>query len=131
MKVLKFGGTSVATPDRIKGIGQLIKKRSDAGEKLTIVFSAFGGVTDKLIEVAETAASGDKGYLDLFEALEKRHLDACHDLLPSEDPSNKVIRENFKVFKDLLHGVFLVRDCLLYTSPSPRDRTRSRMPSSA
>ena len=24
-----------------------------------------------------------------------------------------------------------VRDCLLYTSPSPRDRTRSRMPSSA
>ena len=25
----------------------------------------------------------------------------------------------------------LVTDCLLYTSPSPRDRTRSRMPSSA
>ena len=24
-----------------------------------------------------------------------------------------------------------VNDCLLYTSPSPRDRTRSRMPSSA
>ena len=23
------------------------------------------------------------------------------------------------------------KDCLLYTSPSPRDRTRSRMPSSA
>ena len=27
--------------------------------------------------------------------------------------------------------VTLVNDCLLYTSPSPRDRTRSRMPSSA
>src|SRR5665811_2582716 len=26
---------------------------------------------------------------------------------------------------------FAVRTCLLYTSPSPRDRTRSRMPSSA
>ena len=25
----------------------------------------------------------------------------------------------------------LLEDCLLYTSPSPRDRTRSRMPSSA
>ena len=25
----------------------------------------------------------------------------------------------------------LMRNCLLYTSPSPRDRTRSRMPSSA
>ena len=28
-------------------------------------------------------------------------------------------------------GVYKTRDCLLYTSPSPRDRTRSRMPSSA
>jgi len=28
-------------------------------------------------------------------------------------------------------GAQLVSPCLLYTSPSPRDRTRSRMPSSA
>ena len=27
--------------------------------------------------------------------------------------------------------VVVLPDCLLYTSPSPRDRTRSRMPSSA
>eukprot|EP00657_Telonema_sp_P-1_P004185 TRINITY_DN19669_c0_g1_i1.p1 TRINITY_DN19669_c0_g1~~TRINITY_DN19669_c0_g1_i1.p1 ORF type:complete len:126 (+),score=48.98 TRINITY_DN19669_c0_g1_i1:1-378(+) len=26
---------------------------------------------------------------------------------------------------------YLIKSCLLYTSPSPRDRTRSRMPSSA
>ena len=32
---------------------------------------------------------------------------------------------------DGLRALELVRDCLLYTSPSPRDRTRSRMPSSA
>ena len=29
------------------------------------------------------------------------------------------------------HGDFLVKACLLYTSPSPRDRQKSRMPSSA
>ena len=29
----------------------------------------------------------------------------------------------------ILYDVYI--DCLLYTSPSPRDRTRSRMPSSA
>ena len=34
----------------------------------------------------------------------------------------------FLIFGTLLLRVF---DCLLYTSPSPRDRTRSRMPSSA
>ena len=30
-----------------------------------------------------------------------------------------------------ISSVEMSRDCLLYTSPSPRDRTRSRMPSSA
>ena len=28
-------------------------------------------------------------------------------------------------------GLLNLKSCLLYTSPSPRDRTRSRMPSSA
>ena len=28
-------------------------------------------------------------------------------------------------------GTTFIKACLLYTSPSPRDRTRSRMPSSA
>ena len=32
---------------------------------------------------------------------------------------------------DLEVNVVAKKDCLLYTSPSPRDRTRSRMPSSA
>jgi len=110
MKVLKFGGTSVATPDRIKGIGELISKRHQQGERLTIVFSAFGGVTDKLIEVATTAANGDDSYIELFEALKERHDLACQELLSSDDPSIKEIESNFAVFKDLLHGVFLVRE---------------------
>ena len=39
-----------------------------------------------------------------------------------------------KLFESVLLGLYseyLITDCLLYTSPSPRDRTRSRMPSSA
>ena len=40
--------------------------------------------------------------------------------------------ENDKIFKELFTGFNEKYDiCLLYTSPSPRDRTRSRMPSSA
>ena len=40
---------------------------------------------------------------------------------------------DFKAKGSAAHSVFLVanKPCLLYTSPSPRDRTRSRMPSSA
>ena len=46
-------------------------------------------------------------------------------------------RPNGGVIVDCANGVGgpklreLIKHCLLYTSPSPRDRTRSRMPSSA
>ena len=38
---------------------------------------------------------------------------------------------NFDLEEGMLDASKLSRICLLYTSPSPRDRTRSRMPSSA
>ena len=38
---------------------------------------------------------------------------------------------NDAIFNENAKDMVVVRDCLLYTSPSPRDRTRSRMPSSA
>ena len=45
----------------------------------------------------------------------------------------KAVIEGLKIFEKklelLLDNLFM--SCLLYTSPSPRDRTRSRMPSSA
>ena len=41
----------------------------------------------------------------------------------------RIYEDNAKQGVDLPYIVFQV--CLLYTSPSPRDRTRSRMPSSA
>ena len=40
-------------------------------------------------------------------------------------------RENLILCYFMDHTVEIPKDCLLYTSPSPRDRTRSRMPSSA
>ena len=39
--------------------------------------------------------------------------------------------EQFEVLFDIMRDTVEYLDCLLYTSPSPRDRTRSRMPSSA
>ena len=35
------------------------------------------------------------------------------------------------LYPTLQNTLIECKDCLLYTSPSPRDRTRSRMPSSA
>ena len=45
---------------------------------------------------------------------------------------NKIIDEGFvQAFNQLMLSTVQSKDCLLYTSPSPRDRIRSRMPSSA
>ena len=40
-------------------------------------------------------------------------------------------REKLSILKTFEMGKPIIQSCLLYTSPSPRDRTRSRMPSSA
>ena len=59
MKVLKFGGSSVARPERILGIVDILKDYYAAGDHFTVVFSAFGGVTDSLIEMSRLAAAVD------------------------------------------------------------------------
>ena len=81
MKVLKFGGSSVAKPERIEGIIEILKSYYSKGEKFAVVFSAFGGVTDSLIEMATLAADGDEAYLQIFEAFCERHNGSAKKLL--------------------------------------------------
>ena len=54
MKILKFGGTSVANPEGLTRVIEIIKKNT---EQLIVVVSAFGGVTNLLIEMAEQAVN--------------------------------------------------------------------------
>ena len=49
MKVLKFGGTSVGSPERMKGVCQLIND----GEKKIVVLSAMSGTTNSLVEISD------------------------------------------------------------------------------
>ena len=53
LKVLKFGGTSVGTLDRIANVAQIIKKIRDEGHDIIAIVSAMSGETNKLIEYAE------------------------------------------------------------------------------
>ena len=50
--VMKFGGTSVANIDRIRNVATRIKKLRDEGNDVVAVVSEMGGVTDKLIGMA-------------------------------------------------------------------------------
>jgi aspartokinase/homoserine dehydrogenase 1 len=112
MIILKFGGSSVATPERIKRITTILKDYYSKGEKFTVVFSAFGGVTDSLIKMSKNAELGDESYKSLFDSFCERHYETVKELLSGDiqDEVLSQLSDNHKVLKNLLHGIFLVRE---------------------
>jgi aspartokinase/homoserine dehydrogenase 1 len=112
MKVLKFGGSSVATPQRILSIIEIIKSYEAKGEQFAVVFSAFGGVTDMLLDMSEKAEKGDKSYLEAVEKFKNRHLEAITILLSGKSlaEAEKAVRVGLKELEDLLHGIFLLQE---------------------
>lgn len=112
MKILKFGGSSVAKPERIRIIANILKDYNKRGEKFSVVFSAFGGVTDQLIKMSSTAANGDTQYIEHFNNFSQRHLDTVNELFDENKKSNTLteLEKNHEVLKNLLHGIFLVRE---------------------
>lgn len=113
MKVLKFGGSSVGSPERILGILDILKSYYQKGEQFTVVFSAFGGITDQLIEMAQAAAKGnEEQYLELFNKFSKRTLDTANSILTGSHLKESVetLKKNHEVLRMLLKGIFLVRE---------------------
>ena len=64
--VQKFGGTSVANPEKIKAVAEKVAKFSAKGNKIVVVVSAMSGQTNKLIKLAE----------EMMRAPEPRELDS-------------------------------------------------------
>lgn len=112
MKVLKFGGSSVATAARIRQVIQILKKYYTDGTHFTVVFSAFGGLTDMLIRMSKLAEKGDEAWMTTFEALRSRHLEAARELISDSIRSEiwPQLSHSHEVLRNLLHGVFLVRE---------------------
>jgi bifunctional aspartokinase / homoserine dehydrogenase 1 len=110
MKVLKFGGSSVATPQRIKSVIDILKPYLN--QEVAVVFSAFGGVTDQLIQISTLALEGNIEYKQKLELIEKRHLDAVRELIGVQKQSSILAQVKIKIneLEDVLHGVFLVKE---------------------
>src|SRR5882672_5739719 len=105
MKIIKFGGSSVATSERIKSVIRIVLPFLEK-EPIAIVFSAFGGVTDMLIRLSNLALAGDQDYKLELEQLEKRHLDAVRDLIGVQRQSSFLAQVKFTIneLDDGLHG---------------------------
>lgn len=117
MRVLKFGGTSVATPEAIRRVVSIVQGCRQRGPVILVV-SALGGVTNQLLKASEMAAERDEAYLDICEEARQRHASTAEELLPSAPRGlEAMIGERFDDLGDLLRGAFLLREC----SPRTRD----------
>ncbi|MBN7815037.1 bifunctional aspartate kinase/homoserine dehydrogenase I [Algoriphagus pacificus] len=111
MKVIKFGGSSVANPENIKKVFSIIQEKLKKHE-IAIVFSAFGGVTESLLKISQLAKEGDPAYRDLLQSLEERHLDMVRQLISVQNQSTVMtyVKVRFKELEDLFHGIFLIKE---------------------
>jgi len=110
MKVLKFGGSSVATPARIQAVVEIVKPYLTGD--VAVVFSAFGGVTDVLIHISKLALEGNLEYKTKLAEIEKRHLDAVRELIGIQKQGSILAQVKFMIneLEDVLHGVYLVKE---------------------
>jgi aspartokinase/homoserine dehydrogenase 1 len=84
MKVLKFGGTSVANSESLSSVLKITQNQQGP---IAVVVSALGGITDLLMEMLSLAQSGDDHYKDNLAVIEKRHLETIKSCVPIQHQS--------------------------------------------
>ncbi|MCB0358436.1 MAG: hypothetical protein KDD44_02340, partial [Bdellovibrionales bacterium] len=118
MNVMKFGGTSLADARCIHLVSELVAAAITHDPHTVVVVSALGDTTDDLLQISDYAAQRDERYADLLDSLETRHRDiAAAVISPHRDSAHDQLEIWFKNLHDVIHGIFLVREC----SPRTRD----------
>ena len=111
MQVLKFGGSSVGTPDAITKVIAIVKQREQAKPAILVV-SAMSGVTDQLILLAQSASQGNEAYKTIIQNLEQKHLDAVRALLPIQQQSGtlSIVKQLINEIESNCEGLFMLRE---------------------
>jgi aspartokinase/homoserine dehydrogenase 1 len=113
MRVLKFGGSSLATPATIGGVGRILLE-ARRREPVIGVVSAFQGVTNQLLECARLAERGDGGFEAAFDAIAKRHRAAVSQLVKKRRARVRAAVDALLTeLHSTLQGVHLLRHCPL------------------
>lgn len=102
----------MATPEKIGAVLEMIESRVKKGERLAVVFSAFGGITDRLIEAGKMASLGDERYNGLYMEIEKKHIETIKALLLPRNQSKVLAQAKLMLndLADVLHGVSLLKE---------------------
>lgn len=96
MKVMKFGGTSVGSPERMREVATLI---TQSGEPTFVVLSAMSGTTNTLIEISDYLyKKNPEGANEVINNLEQKYMGHIDELYAHDDVKNKT--------KDFMQGEF-------------------------
>ncbi len=122
MRVLKFGGSSVANAENINKVVAILDNRLK-DEKLIVVVSALGGTTDALLESVILASEGNEEYKDQLHKIESRHLEVTKQLIPVAQQSHvlSMVKQHCNEIEDICNGVFLLQEL----TPRTKDRIMS------
>ncbi|HNW52216.1 MAG TPA: bifunctional aspartate kinase/homoserine dehydrogenase I [Prolixibacteraceae bacterium] len=107
MKVLKFGGTSVGSVENLLKVKEIIDRQHD---DVVVIVSAFGGITDKILTMARTAATTNTFTTTEMMEITDRHLTTIDALVPEElkEAVRKKILEKLDELAGLIKGVSLI-----------------------
>jgi aspartate kinase len=110
--VQKFGGTSVADPDAIARLIEIVRRaRARDGSGPAVVVSAMSGVTDALLHVAACAgASRVDEALESVHNLRERHLAAARTLVPGSNHLDSAIESQFDELGAVAKALAVLRE---------------------
>ena len=106
MKVLKFGGTSVGTPQRMKDVVKLITD----GEQKIVVLSAMSGTTNSLVEISDYLyKKNPEGANETINTLEKKYKKHVEELYTTDAMKQKTLdflKGEFNYLRSFTKGIF-------------------------
>src|SRR5580692_4331411 len=107
MKIMKFGGTSVGKPERMRQVSQLITAYA---EPKIVVLSALSGTTNALVEIGNAISSGQRDKAkELIDKLEAHYQSFVSDLVktgPSLAKARAIVAEHFEFLTIILRISF-------------------------
>jgi aspartokinase/homoserine dehydrogenase 1 len=110
MKVLKFGGSSVANSENIKKVLAIVEQESK-NQKVAVVVSAFGKTTDQLLSAANKALKNITEAKETLETIKKLHVEIINDLITTHKEEVSVeVSELFKKLLSIYEGLNLLKE---------------------
>ncbi|NEM97294.1 aspartate kinase [Pontibacter burrus] len=110
MKVMKFGGTSVGSADRMRDVANLIQN----GDSKIVVLSAMSGTTNKLVEIAETLYQNKNENANaLIDALHDNYKQVVESLYNTSDKkkqANELIDHHFDNIRAYTQDLFTIHE---------------------